>query len=186
MTNTTPASDLSPRFKEMYRRTAEFHKELIDQLPALIQDNLKAESLEALADIRFVTYHLERLGKEIKKKLCALDDIAIKATCLRWSNSNLEGHPIRTDYATFSPSVTEIPKLPSAKEEPEKYQACLKALGVPDEVIATDMVHISWGSLKDWKENLDLNGLPMPEEFGDQLYPVYAVRVSHKKKEVLE
>ena len=175
-------------YKELYSRTAEYHKHVIETLEKLMQIAVRCKSVEDLADMRFVTWHLERLAAEIKKKINKLDQIVISAVTIRWLHSSLNGEPIRTDYATFSPSITPIPKLPSQKEEPEKYNDCLRAMGVPDEAINTESVKIHWPALKEYIESLTEAGKPLPEAFTDleQGMIAYSCRVSHKKLEVLE
>ena len=178
--------ELDQQFRELYRRTAEYHKSLIEQLETLATKIVKTSSLEDVANIRFVTYHLERLGTDIKKKINQLDQLAIKATSIRWLHSSVSGEPIRTDYATFSPGGTEVPNLPNQKEEPARYAECLRAMGVPDQAIADNIVSINWKALKEYRERLDTEGKPLPEAFGGADVMAYTCRVSHKKKEVLE
>ena len=182
------SDELDPEFKDLYRRTADFHKQLIQELEGLMSTAIKCTSLEDLANIRFITWHLERLGNDIKKKINKLDQLVIKATAMRWINSSLNGEPIRTEYATFSPSITGVPRLPNRKEEPEKYNDCLRAMGVPDEAINTESVTIHWPALKDYIESLAEAGKPLPEAFSDleEGMLAYSCRVSHKKLEVLE
>jgi hypothetical protein len=173
-------------YKDLYARTAEYHKRLIEELEALGRQALEPQTLEDLADLRFVTWHLERLGADIKKKLASLDRVVVQVLVLRWANSSLNGDPIRTDYATFSPSLTAVPNLPSHKNDPEKYNECLRAMGVPDEVIDTEAVKIHWPALQNYVEQLASEGKPLPSCFGSEFTQAYACRVSHKKLEVLE
>src|SRR5687767_2838420 len=109
---------MHPIAKQIHAETRQCHAtayNLLAQLRPLLD---RCPNQGELANIAFALRKATELAEDMRKEIKRMEERAIKIACVLWSKdpTNMTGAPIRTDYVTASPRVTEMANLPRRGE----------------------------------------------------------------------
>jgi len=135
-----------------------------------IRDSVrKSPRLADLADVAGIGKKAAELLDDLRKEATKLSEFAQKVACAIVVQRQ-DADTIRGEYATATPDVRMVPRLPSRTREPEKYSALLRSLGLPE----SPMVRLHWPSIADEMNARLREGGSLPAGIDpDDTYPEY-------------
>lgn len=144
-------------------------KQLDDELAANKAD-LELQ-VDACYLIRKAREHLE----DARKMLGRIESNLVNQVGYTWV-LRMSAEPIRGQFATGSPDVKDVPKLPSASKDPEGYAECLQAVGVPPDAIDAGLLQFHFKGLGEFVARLAAEGKSPPKVFSRLgSYPEYTL-----------
>lgn len=161
--------------QEIYAKVLKAHREIYSKLAPLRATSARLNDIKELADTAYAMNkayaYLDDLRKEVKgtKELCE------RMACLLWAKLN-EGDPIRTKHVTATPNIKMTASVPKRHKDPEKFEALMRFLKIPQELWELEVVRPHWPSFIEYTSKRLEAGLPLPDGIDPSaVYPVYSL-----------
>lgn len=145
------------------------------------------ECTAEIADLEFVLHNLEQQLDRVRKVVAERKRVRIRQLCLRWVVESVDGEPIRTDYCILSPSVVDMPRIPTRSKEMEDgsvdyetYLQFCRDLGLTnEETLKHDLFRPHWPGIAEWVVFLATQGKPLPESLKNRS-TIADYRITHR------
>ena len=140
----------------------------------------QVQDLEELADYGYAMKRLAELVDDTRKHANRISELAQRLQCaLQVGLMDLE--PVRTEYCTASPAISQQMSVPKKEKDPEQYYAIMDLLGISREVADKEAVRPHWPGLTEVLTELAQQGKPLPEGINpNNVKPVYSVKYRKK------
>jgi hypothetical protein len=117
---------------------------------------------EELVDVIHLLKVLAEQADTIRKEAERLKGTTERVVCMRWVTNPNATEIIRGKVASGSPYVSQRAAIPHPTNEPEAYQAMMKAFKVPDDVVQTGLLDLHWKRFQEYVTRLTAEGKPLP------------------------
>jgi hypothetical protein len=179
---------------ELYKHIKSFYAEMLPKIDGVSRQINEAKTnrkLEDFVDIAYAMREIAAFADELRKQAARVQDISEKVACLIWvedSEKDLGSGVdtvIRTDYATGTPQIQFMGRIPDKKKNPEEFRKLMEFFEVPAllyEGEGSSAVKFHWPGLIDTISNLLAEGKPVPPGIdGENLFPVYSMHIRKRK-----
>jgi hypothetical protein len=175
--------------KQMYSEIIETHKRIYDNVISL-RTQIPNLNLGELADLACAMRETLRMLEDVEKSIKEVQKSAEKFCTLSWMNESQisgEQYRIKTKYCSAEPKIKQFPKFPSKRRyNPEAFDRIMQGLGIPQELIESEIVRPNWEPFTDWFSTRQQAGLPVPEGIDpSETYTEYSLSI-RKLKDVLD
>ena len=162
--------------RDLYKLAWDFHQEYYRMLIASRGKAVDGEeSLEDMVDTMRALRDAAKMIDDMRKESDKLRDTVAKKTCLAWLVANV-GDVIKTEYATGTPTVKQMPKLP--KPGTEEYALLCKHFGIDE----ASPFRPHWPSMLERISEDLANGKPLPAGCDlSSVYQIFDVAIRSKK-----
>lgn len=174
---------------EYFKKAKAAHAELYALIVHMRTEMQGSISLEDYADLYYACDGVAKLIEDVEKENRLFYEYLARVGCAIYTKTSSDGSPIRTDYATITPDIKMMARMPKRKDDPQKYREFMRALGVPDNLIGDDEgrapVSVNWRGMVDHITALVSTGKPLPVGIDpNAMYPIASFRVTAKRKEI--
>lgn len=144
------------------REARELHRNVFQAIVGIKRVFGRRETtLEELIDLCWLLRQTSKLYDDLRKELARQDDTISIVVANRWLMRPTHG-PIRGELATGSPDVRDQPCIPRRSDNPEAYDAMLRDLGVPEDVVSSAAIRIDFEGIGNFLAALQQAGKPVP------------------------
>lgn len=170
-------------YLELYDKINETVFEATRRCVELEHEAREVMDLKQLSDLAYVVKESSDLVKGLRVEIDKLaTHIAKIFYVLYASDPNTEAR-IKTEWCTAAPDPKVHSALPKPDTDPAGYAACLRDMGVSEEVIASGAIRLSWDSYSDYVTALVNAGKPIPGNANpNKTYTEHRVKVRARRK----
>jgi len=150
-------------FLDLYQRINAQHRELVAEMIALEHAIPALGSLAELADLAYVLRQSYDHHDEARKELDRISKKVAQIFYVLWASDPNAPETIKTQWCSCTPDPKIHASVPSPESDPERYKAVMKAVGIPEDIIATGLVRVGWKEFGELLTERQRAGLPLPE-----------------------
>jgi hypothetical protein len=172
---------MNPKVVEIFKRVRDVHAEVYAELQQVHKDCNECGDIKELADQAYALREIYKYADDIRKEAEQTKRQCERLACFIYVAKNKDG-PIRTPFATCTPTIKMMASIPSKRKEPERYHTFMSGLGLPDEIIAADACRVHWPSFVEYYSRLQEEGRPTPPGIDvSKDYAVYSLTIRGQK-----
>ena len=146
--------------KQLYAVAKSTHNDLYEMLKVL-ESKFAEGNLASQVDMCYGLKKTSEMLTDIRKQIDKLN----KRLCMITAMSLIaeQADSFKTEYVTVKPKVDQVPKFPAKRQsDPDKYDALMKDMGLPQSLIETEAMRPHWPGMKEWFTHRQMEGLPLP------------------------
>ena len=170
------------QLQQLYTEAVRAHSALYASLSVVRDESRVSLDMLELVDTAFALRECHKFFDDLRKEAKRTQEMAEKLVCLLWIKGGGEEERLRTPYCTASPVIKTAVSIPSARRQPEQYEALMKDLGVPEALWRSDVIRPHWPGFTEYASSLASNGRPLPGGVDpNKTYPIYALRMLRRR-----
>lgn len=132
------------------------------RLVELERDVTSAPSLVELADLAYVLKETAGLIKGLRVENDKLGTLVAKLFFLLYAADPSTEKRVRTQWCSAEPDPKTHASIPKPDTDPQRYAEVMRALGVPEDIIQTGALRLSWEQYAEYCTRLVRDGKPIP------------------------
>lgn len=154
---------MTPEALRVFQQCQSSHRELIALLVELEKSVKICGDVKELSDTAYALRESLKFAKHQKVEVEKLGKLVAQLTTLLWSQMPTVLREIETDWCKCSPDPQPRASVPKPDRDWDRYKKVMESVGVPKELIETQMMRIDWDLFGEYLAQRKAEGHGLPD-----------------------